>query len=221
MWQYVLAGLVYGRIYAVAASGLVLTYVSAGILNFAFGAMAFFVARFYFYLNSQEHWPIAPAAVVAIGGAGPLLGVVLYYGLFRFLQESSALIKIVATVGMSVAIPYIANLLFGDKTILQAPGLAGEPSHVFQVIGVAVTVDQLVVYGLLVSVVVVGVIVFRYTAAGLRIRAMVDSPALTSLSGTNPSAVSLAVWATSGGWRDWSGWSPRRSWDWGRATTRC
>ena len=33
--QYVIAGLVLGGIYAIAASGLVVTYLSAGILNFA------------------------------------------------------------------------------------------------------------------------------------------------------------------------------------------
>ena len=38
MLQYVIAGLVLGGIYAIAASGLVVTYQSAGILNFACSA---------------------------------------------------------------------------------------------------------------------------------------------------------------------------------------
>ena len=34
----------------------------------------------------------------------------------------------------------------------------------------------------------------RLTKIGLRVRAMVDTPAMTSLSGVNPSAISLGVW---------------------------
>ena len=55
MLQYVLVGLALGSIYAIAASGLVVTFVSAGVLNFAFGSMAYVVARFYYWLNSQHH----------------------------------------------------------------------------------------------------------------------------------------------------------------------
>ena len=57
--------------------------------------------------------------------------------------------------------------------------------------------DQIIVYICVVLVVVVGAVVLRYTDVGLRVRAMVDSPAMTSLSGTNPTAVSVGVWAVS------------------------
>ena len=86
MLQYVIAGLVLGGIYAIASAGLVITYVSSGILNFAFGVLAYFVARFYYYLHSQEHWGILPAALVAVVVAGPAIGVFLYFALFRFLR---------------------------------------------------------------------------------------------------------------------------------------
>jgi branched-chain amino acid transport system permease protein len=195
--QYVIAGLVLGGIYAIAAAGLVVTYLSAGVLNFAFGALAYFIARFYYFLNTQHHWSIAPAAVISILIAGPLLGAVLYFLLFRLLRLASALIKIVATVGLSVTLPPVATLLFGNQTILTAPGLAPQPVKVFHLFGVPVTMDQIIVYGSVVLVLLVGGFVLRYTDVGLRVRAMVDSPAMTSLSGTNPTAVSVAVWAAS------------------------
>jgi len=53
---YIFAGIALGSIYAIAASGLVVTYVASGVLNFAFGSMAFFLARFYYYLNTQHGW---------------------------------------------------------------------------------------------------------------------------------------------------------------------
>jgi branched-chain amino acid transport system permease protein len=195
--QYTIAGLVLGGIYAIASSGLVMTYVSAGILNFGFGALAWFIARFYYYLHVQQRWSIVAAAFVAVVLAGPALGVFLYAVLFRHLRLSSTLIKVVATIGLGVTIPPIATLLFGNKTILRAPGLAPEPVDTFHVAGVAITLDQLIVYGCVVATVVIGALVLRYTDVGLKVRAMVDSEAMTSLAGTNPGRVAVGVWAVS------------------------
>ena len=197
MLQFVIAGLVLGGIYAIASAGLVITYTSSGILNFAFGALAFFIARFYYYLHTQENWAIWAAAIVSVVIAAPALGVLLYAVLFRHLRLASPLIKVVATIGLSVAIPSLATLIFGSGAIQQAPGLAPEPVHVFQFLGVPVTLDQVIVYICVVVAVVAGALVLRFTEVGLKVRAMVDSPAMTDLSGTNPTAVSLGVWAVS------------------------
>ncbi len=197
MLQFVIAGLVLGGIYAIASAGLVITYTSSGILNFAFGAIAFFIARFYYYLHTQQNWSILLAAVVSILIASPALGIFLYAVLFRHLRLSSPLIKVVATIGLLVAIPSLATLIFGNQAIQQAPGLAPQPVHVFQFLGVPVTLDQVIVYVCVVLTVVVGAVVLRYTEVGLKVRAMVDSPAMTDLSGTSPTAVSVGVWAVS------------------------
>jgi branched-chain amino acid transport system permease protein len=197
MLQFVIAGLVLGGIYAIASAGLVITYTASGILNFAFGAMAFFIARFYYFLNTQHGWSILPAAVLSIGVAAPALGVFLYFVLFRHLRLASPMIKVVATIGLLVAIPSLAVLIFGNQAINQAPGLAPQPVAVYQVFGVAVTLDQLIVYACVVVTVLAGALILRYTDVGLKVRAMVDSPAMTDLSGTNPSAVSVGVWAVS------------------------
>ena len=117
-----------------------------GSLNFAFGAIAFFIARFYYYLHTQENWAILSAAVLSIVIAAPALGVFLYVVLFRHLRLSSPLIKVVATIGLLVAIPLVATLIFGNQAIQQAPGLAPEPVHVFDFLGVPVTMDQIIVY---------------------------------------------------------------------------
>jgi branched-chain amino acid transport system permease protein len=197
--QYVIAGLVLGGIYAIASAGLVVTYLSAGVLNFSFGALAYAVARFYYFLNSQHNWAILPAGLLSILGLGPALGILLYFALFRLLRLSSVLVKVVATLGVSVALPPLCTIIFGNQTILQAPGLAPQPARVFKFLGAPVTMDQIIVYGCVVAIMVVGALVLRYTDVGLRVRAMVDSPAMTSLSGTSPDAVSVAVWAVSVG----------------------
>src|SRR3954470_7323016 len=198
MLQYVLAGLALGSIYAIASASLVVTFVSAGVLNFAFGSMAYSVARFYYYLNSEHGWSTTEAGAVSLLVVAPLMGVLLYAVLFRFLRDKSTLTKIVATIGLSVALPPIVDILLGTQSITSAPGLAPlgkKPLHFF---GAPVTYDQLITYGFLVFVVIAGTVLLRRTDIGLKVRATVDSEALAALSGTNPRRVALGVWTVSG-----------------------
>ena len=197
MLQYILIGLALGSIYAIASASLVVTFVSAGVLNFAFGSMAYVVARFYYWLNSQHGWSTVSAGSVSLLVMAPLMGVVLYGVLFRFIRGRSTLIKIVTTIGLSVALPPIADLCFGTQSITSAPGLALVTDRPFHLFGTPVTTDQLITYGFLLFVVLGGTAVLRLTDVGLKVRAIVDSEAMASLSGANPGRVALGVWAVS------------------------
>ena len=194
MLGYIFAGIALGSIYAIAASGIVVTYVSSGVLNFAFGSMAFFLARFYYFLNSQHGWDQLPAVLVSVFLAGPALGALLYVVLFQHLRLSSPLIKIVSTVGVSVALPPAALMLFGNDTINSAPGLASQPVPTYKIFGAVVTLDQVIAFGCVLAVVVIGTLVLQFTEVGLKVRAMVDTEAMTSLSGVSPARISVCVW---------------------------
>jgi len=193
----ILAGCALGGVYALASSGLVVSYVSSGILNFAYAALAYFVARFYYYLHVQRGWGLAVSAIVSIAVTGPALGVLLWAVLFRFLRLASPVIKIVVTVGLSVCIGPIAILLFGNQPIVSPPGLAPQPVHVFHVLGTDVTLDQVIVYSCTIVILAGGAAILRWTDAGLLVRAVVDSEAMASLSGIRPAAVAIGVWSVS------------------------
>lgn len=194
MLQFIVVGLVFGSIYALAASGLVITYVSTGVLNFAFGAFAFFIARFYYFLHVEKEWGILLSAAVSLLVLAPFMGIFFYMAIFRFLRLSSQLIKVVVTIGLSVVIPVLATMIFGNQEIFQAPGLAPQPVSVYKVFGTAVTLDQVIAYACVLGIVVFGALILRFTEAGLSVRAMVDSEAMTSLSGSNPSRIAAGVW---------------------------
>jgi branched-chain amino acid transport system permease protein len=195
MLQYIFAGLALGAIYAIASASLVITYVSAGVLNFAFGSIAFAIARVYYWALTEMGWSVVASAAFSLLLVAPLLGALLWAVLFRFLRLQSPLIKIVATIGLSVALPPLVHMIFGDEAVDQARGMAPRPVPVYEVFGSTINADQVITLVFLVLVVVLGTVVLRFTDVGLRVRAMVDSEALTSLSGTSPSLVSLGVWS--------------------------
>jgi branched-chain amino acid transport system permease protein len=195
--SYILIGLALGSIYAIASAGIVVTYVSSGVLNLAFGSMAYVIARFYYWLNSQHGLSTTNSALISLLVVAPLMGVVLYAVLFRFLSGRSMLIKLVATIGLSVALPPIADLTLGTQTIDSAPGLGLASDRPFHLFGTPVTTDQVITYGFLLFVVLGGLLVLRLTNVGLRVRALVDSEAMASISGVNPGRVAVGVWAVS------------------------
>jgi branched-chain amino acid transport system permease protein len=197
MLQFIIVGLVTGGVYAIASAGLVMTYTASGILNFAFGAIAYFVARFFYFLHTQHSWGIAPAAVLSIVVLSPAIGVLLYVVLFRHMRLSSPLIKVVATIGLLVAIPELATWIFGNGPIQSAPGLAPNPNAVYHFLGVPIDQNKLIVLICVAAMALLGWAVLRFTEVGLKVRAMVDSPAMTDLSGSSPTAISVGVWAVS------------------------
>ncbi len=76
--EYTILGLVTGAVYGIAASGLVLTYTTSGIFNFAQGAMAMLAAFTYWQFRYGWNWPAPLALFTVIAVLAPLLGIFLY-----------------------------------------------------------------------------------------------------------------------------------------------
>jgi branched-chain amino acid transport system permease protein len=195
MIQYIISGLVLGGVYAITALGVLVTYVSTGVMNFAYAGMAYFTARLYFFLVVQHGWSTWTAGIASLVVFAPLLGVFLWAVLFRQLSRRSPLIQTIATIGVSVALPPIAVLIFGNQAIVAPVGLAPQPVPVYHIAGVGITLDQVIVYCCVVAIVAAGGILLRFTTAGLLVRALVDSERLTSLMGTDPQRIAVVVWA--------------------------
>jgi branched-chain amino acid transport system permease protein len=197
MLEVVVAGIALGAVYALLAGGLAISYTASGVLNFAYGSIAFLTARLYFFLRVQHGWAIVPAAVLSILVVSPVLGAALWAILFRFLSLAAELIKIVAMVGLAVCIPPICVLLFGSEPIVTPPGLAPQPVATYHFAGAIVTLDQVIVYISAIVILGGGAALLRWTDAGLLVRATVDSEAMASLGGIRPARVSMSVWAIS------------------------
>lgn len=196
MSAYIVGGLVLGGIYAISVLGLVLSYTASRVFNFSHGAIAFFVAVFYYWAHNEQGWSTPVAGVVSILVVSPLIGLFLWAVLFRRLTHASPAVRLVSTVGLWVAIPPATLLLFGDKPYTQPTGLAGDSAvgDITHVFGVAINGNQLAVLCAAVIVAVVLTLVLRFTAFGLAVRATVDSPASASNAGINTSLVTAGSW---------------------------
>ena len=54
---FTIIGIVSGSIYAITATGLVVTYTTTGVFNFAHGAVAMFAAFSYWQMTQSWMWP--------------------------------------------------------------------------------------------------------------------------------------------------------------------
>jgi branched-subunit amino acid ABC-type transport system permease component/ABC-type branched-subunit amino acid transport system ATPase component len=215
-WNLVLSGAVAGAIYSIMASALVLTYQTSGIFNFAQGAVAFITAYFYFQLHTGQHLSIALSACISILVFAPLLGLTLDRLLFRRLSDAPMFARIVATIGLLVALPAIA--LWTVETVCNGvfhmglpqtsgqvsygasvPGIGPTPPDVWHLgaIGlprVNVNSDQFAVLVAATLVAVVLWLILRRTRAGLEMRAAVDKKELGELRGLNIGRSSALSW---------------------------
>jgi branched-subunit amino acid ABC-type transport system permease component/ABC-type branched-subunit amino acid transport system ATPase component len=209
----VLTGAVTGAIYSIMASGLVLTYRTSGIFNFAQGAVAFIVAYFYYQIHSAGI-PIIPALILSAFVFAPLLGLVLDRVCLRRLAKAPVYARIVGTIGLLVALPAMAQWLvveagngvfglnlIGNKAITQgapAPGIGPTPPHYFRFLrGVALNTDQLAVFAVGACTAVLLWYLLRRTRMGLEMRAVVDRDTLAGLRGINANRTSAAAWMLS------------------------
>lgn len=201
LFRAVLQGLPPGTVFALVALGFVLAYKTSGVFNFAFGAQAYASAAVYFKTHLEWGWPIVPAFVVSVLLLAPFVGFVLEWLIFRHLRTAPAVSKLVVTLGLTLALPSIVNLLFDFRPAAgQVPqGIVPRGDSVFyDPFGVyAFSRNELVAMAVaLVAVVALGAL-FRFSAIGLRMRAVVESPRMTALNGIFADRVSAFAWALS------------------------
>jgi branched-subunit amino acid ABC-type transport system permease component len=191
---YVVVGITAGSVYGLAGVGLVLTYRTSGVFNFAHGALATAGSYLFFELWVRHHvpWPVSLAACVAV------LSVVFGVGLSRMsrrLVTAPAGVMVVATVGLLLAIDGVVTVRYGAGTTTMAAFL---PTSTFRVAGVRVGWDQL-------TVVLVGIgasaalsLMLARTRLGVAMRGVVDDSDLLEITGFEAASVRRAAWVIGG-----------------------
>jgi ABC-type branched-subunit amino acid transport system ATPase component/branched-subunit amino acid ABC-type transport system permease component len=209
-WNLVLSGLVTGAIYSIMASGLVLTYTTSGIFNFAHGAVAFATAYLYYQLNTGLGVPIVPALVICVLIFAPVVGLLLDRILLRRLATAPVYARIVGTIGLLVALPALVQWLVvtvgndvlglgfkGNDALTEGvpvPGVWKTPHVNYKIAGVHLNSDQIAVFVVAALAAMVLWLVIRRTRVGLEMRAVVDRETLAGLRAVNSARTSAVAW---------------------------
>src|SRR5579863_5090329 len=113
MLPYIVDGLLGGAIYALAALGLVLTYKTSGILNFAFGGVTTFFGYVFWQLRDQWHlsqWISIPVLLLVVA---PILGLILEQ-VFRPMASQSAEVQIVVALAILSVFLTVIPIVWND-----------------------------------------------------------------------------------------------------------
>lgn len=193
-WPFVVIGLFVGGIYGLGALGLVLTYKTTGVFNFAYGAIAMFCGYAYWQFHDQwgiTAWFALPLLLLVVA---PLIGVV-FEALFRPLAGMSAEVPIVVSLALLAVLQALSVVFWkGQEQGLQ-PVI---PRSSFRLAAhLYVGYDQLGTFA--VALLMAGGLwwLLRHTRFGTATRAVVDNRDLASMIGVNGDNVRRSAWVIS------------------------
>jgi ABC-type branched-subunit amino acid transport system ATPase component/branched-subunit amino acid ABC-type transport system permease component len=189
---FIITGIATGSIYALAATGLVLTYKTSGIFNFGHGAIATAAAYFFYFFYVDKSLPWWLSFGLAVFVAGPLLGLVMER-IARRLTQQRASWKIVGTIGLILLVQGLGTIKYG-RDPLPVNQFFPKSNDVFRFGGVVFQWANVIVT--VISVLAVGAlyILFKSSRLGIQMQAVVDDSDLLDLQGTNPVRVRRISW---------------------------
>src|SRR3954463_8762775 len=136
-----IVGIVVGCIYALSATGLVVTYITSGIFNFAHGAVGMIAAFTYWKLVVDEGWPAILALPFILLVFAPLLGVLIDTLIMRNLHAASEEVRVIVTVALMLALLGV-GLFYWDPGVPRTIPRFFEQEHV-TIFSVTITYHQI------------------------------------------------------------------------------
>jgi len=167
LFQYLVAGITYGTIYAIVAIGFNIIYNTTGIINFAQGEFVMLGGMIGVTLHSLLPVPLAIAGAVI---ATMLVGALIEMLFIRWLRRPSVLRLIIITIGLSIAIRELALLLWGEG-VRALPYFSGTAVTSLSVGDVHISPQVLWVLGISAVMVVALNFFFARTLLGRQMRA--------------------------------------------------
>jgi branched-chain amino acid transport system permease protein len=196
--SFTVVGLVAGCVYALIATGLVVTYNTTGIFNFAHGAIAMFGAYTYWQLTDTGQgwgWPAPLALIVVLFVLAPAFGLVIERLLMRPLRGASVDLTLVVTLGLLLFLVGLAQVIWNPNQVRNLPSFFNGSG--FRLGYVQVSWHEVVAIVATVGIAVGLRLMFNNTRTGIAMRAVVDSPDLLAMAGGRPVRIQQLAWMLS------------------------
>jgi branched-subunit amino acid ABC-type transport system permease component len=186
-------GLVTGAVFAIAASGLVVTYSTSGVFNFAHGALGMLCAYVYWDVRVNKAWPAPIALAFVLLLFAPALGALLYRVVIRGIQDTSEVVKLVVPISVLLALIATANWIWKPDNPHSIQPFFG-PDHKVTVFGVVLLWHDLTILAVAIALAVGLRLLLYRTRVGVSMRAVVDDRHLLELNAGRPDRASLVSW---------------------------
>jgi branched-subunit amino acid ABC-type transport system permease component len=188
---FVIIGVATGAIYALAATGLVLTYKTSGIFNFAHGALGMLVTYIFYSLRVDAGLPTVVAFALCVLVIAPAIGYTMNRVLLRWLPGATATTYVVVSLGLLVFLQGLVIKIYGAAPRTLASLF---PRSTFRLPGVNVGYDQAIVVAISVAAAVGLGLFFRFSHLGLQTRAVVEDDGLAELQAVDARRVTSISW---------------------------
>ena len=200
--ETILIGITTGSIYALMSIALVLVWRSTRVVNFAQAGQAMLSTYIGFEIATRTEifWLGLAFAIVA----GALLGAAVDFFFMRVLFKhavsgaAAVVAPVIATLGLLGLIRSIVGLIWGgDFKSIEAPASTngftmGETTIPFSPL-------NLLVIGIVFSILITLAIIFQRTNLGLSLRASAYAPEIAQLAGIKTARIRTIGWAIAGG----------------------
>lgn len=190
--SFTILGLFTGAAYAIAASGLVLTYTTTRVFNMAHGAFGMVMAFTFWDFSQRQGMPTWLALVLVLGVVAPGTGWFVQRYVTRGLGEGPVSVSLVVTVGLFVGLIGVAQYVWPPAPRTLPPFL---PDSGVEIAGTYVTAHQVITIVLSAVVAALLYLLLNRTRIGTAMRASVDNPVLLQLFGGKPDRVASLSWA--------------------------
>jgi branched-chain amino acid transport system permease protein len=193
--QLTLGGISVGMIYAAIALSLVLIWRATRILNYAQGGMAMFTT--YVALLVIKHTGSYWAGFAVALAAGLVLGAVIERLVIRPVENKPPLNAIIITIGLLVFLEGLAGIIYGGQFRSFPAAFSIDGLHIGSAaLGISAN-DVFVALAVLAAALLLAA-GFRYTSAGLQMRAAAFSPPVARLLGVRVGRMLTLGWALAG-----------------------
>ena len=189
--QYTVFGVMLGAGYAIAATGLVVTYTTSGVFNFAQGAVGMVAAFCYWELVVANGLPVLVALLIVLVLGATLAGGLVERVFMRRLHGASAERPVLVTLGLMVILTGLATEIWNPGTERSVSNMI---SGQFGLAGINIQYQEVLLIGVAAAVAVALRIFFTRTRTGFGLRAVVDDPDLLAMSGASPNRMSQLGW---------------------------
>jgi branched-chain amino acid transport system permease protein len=195
--QQLLNGVVVGAVYALFSLGLTLVFGMYRILNLAHGAVFMWGAFLGYFAVTLLGWPLWAAFVAAVIGAG-FVSVALELGVFRPLRrrKGDEFGTIVASIGANLILMQLAQQATNAQTLRFPFGIF--PVVFYNFLGMRISLQQIVILGAVVLIVVALLAFLFRTNLGSEARAVAVDEPTSMLLGVNPGKVYLVSFFIAG-----------------------